>query len=117
VLGPGRSGVFGNDGSTRANLGIINQGRCPTDVWITYYDGDTGVHLKQFLVSWVAGHDLAVDEVYQLNNIFADPAIPSTVHTLVIQVEAQLAGVYVSGYLVQLDSTTQDGSFFFLSEE
>jgi len=120
-MGPGRGGVFGNDGSTRANLGIVNegdaQGQGVTDVRITYYNGDTGVQLKQFFLSTVAGHDLEVNEVYQLNNIFNDSAIPSTVHTLAIQVEAQVADVYVSGYVVQLDNTTNDGSFFFLFEE
>jgi hypothetical protein len=117
VMGPGRGGVFGNDGSTRANLGIVNEGFGPSDVRITYYNGDTGVQLKQFFLSTVAGHDLEENEVYQLNNIFADSAIPSNVHTLAIQVEAQLANVYVSAYIVQLDNTTQDGSFFFLFEE
>jgi hypothetical protein len=32
-------------------------------------------------------------------------------------VEAVTANVYVSAYVVQLDNTTQDGSFFFLEEE
>ncbi len=117
VLGPGRSGVFGNDGSTRTNLGIVNEGLGATDVRITYYNGDTGAQLKQFFLSSVAGHDLEENEVFQLNNIFSDSAIPSTVHTMVIQVEAQIADVYASAYVVQLDNTTQDGSFFFLFEE
>ena len=56
---------------------------------ITYYDGDTGAQLKQFFLSDVIGHDLEENEVYQINNIFNDSAIPSTVHTLVIHVEAQ----------------------------
>jgi hypothetical protein len=120
VLGAGRSGVFGNDGSTRANLGIINHGYGPTDVWITYYDGDTGAQLKQFLVSSAAGHLLEENEVYQLNNIFNDAAIPATVHSLEIRVETPGepgTGTWVSAYIVQLDNTTQDGSFFFLFEE
>ena len=120
IFGAGRSGsVFGNDGSTRANLGIINQGFGPTDVRITYYSGDTGAQLKQFLLSTVpGGHLLEENEVFQLNNIFNDPAIPSNVHTLEIQVEATGGSEnYVSAYIVQLDNTTQDESFFYLFEE
>jgi hypothetical protein len=121
IFGAGRSGsVFGNDGSTRANLGIINQGFGPTDVLITYYNGDTGAQLKQFLVSSAAGHLLEENEVYQLNNIFNDAAIPATVHSLEIRVETPGepgTGTWVSAYIVQLDNTTQDGSFFFLFEE
>ncbi len=117
MLGPGRGGVFGNDGSTRANLGIVNEGFGSTDVRITYYNGDTGAQLKQFFLSTVAGHDLEENEVFQLNNIFADAAIPGTVHTLAIQVEGVEDGAFVSAYIVQLDNTTNDGSFFFLVEE
>ncbi len=116
VLGSARGGVFGNDGSTRANLGIVNEGFGPTDVRVTYYNGETGVQLKQFLLSTFAGHDLEENEVFQLNNIFNDSAIPSTLHTLLVQVEAT-ADAFVSAYVVQLDNTTNDGSFFFLEEE
>jgi hypothetical protein len=117
VLGAARGGVFGNDGSTRANLGIVNEGFGVTDVRVTYFNGETGVQLKQFFVSSVVHHDLEENEVVQFNNIFNDSAIPSTVHTLSIQVEAVTADVYASAYVVQLDNTTNDGSFFFLEEE
>jgi len=121
VLGASRGGVFGNDGSTRANLGIINegnpQGQGSTDVRVQYYNGDTGQLLKQFFVSDIVHHNLEANEVFQINNVFNDPAIPSTVHTLVVQVEAATADFYASSYVVQLDNTTQDGSFFFLEEE
>ena len=118
VLGPGRSGVFGNDGSTRANLGIVNEGTGATDVRVTYYDGETGAQLKQFLASTVAHHILEENEVVQFNSIFADAAIPSTTHTLEIQVEALVPDTqYVSAYAVQLDNVTNDGSFFFLDQE
>jgi|RhiMetdeSRZDD1v2_1073273.scaffolds.fasta_scaffold11103_4 hypothetical protein len=121
VLGASRGGVFGNDGSTRANLGIINegntQGQGATDVRVQYYNGDTGALLKQFFVSEIVHHNLEANEVYQINNVFNDPSIPATVHTLVVQVEAVTADFYASSYVVQLDNTTQDGSFFFLEEE
>jgi hypothetical protein len=118
ALGSGRSGVFGNDGSTRANLGIINEGFGPSDVRVTYYHGGTGAQLKQFLLSDVIHRELEENEVYQLNNIFADSAIPADAHTLVIQVEDTTHNdQYISAYLVQLDNTTNDGSFFFLEEE
>jgi len=118
VLGAARSGAFGNDGSTRANLGIVNEGFGSSDVRVTYYDGSTGAQLKQFLLSDVIHRELEENEVYQLNNIFADSAIPSSVHTLAIQVEdTTLNDQYISAYVVQLDNTTNDGSFFFLEEE
>ena len=118
VQGAGRSGAFLTDGNTRANLGIVNQGPGPTDVMITYFDGATGQQLKQFLVSSVAQHVLEENEVYQLNNIFAeDPAIPANVLALVVRIEAVSDGPYVSAYVVQLDNTSQDGSFFILEEE
>ena len=121
ALGSGRDGVFGNDGSTRANLGIINQGDADgngsTDVRITYYDGSNGNQLKQFFLSSVIHRELQANEVYQLNNIFNDASVPSTTTTMTIKVEAQRANWYVSAYVVQLDNTTNDGSFFFLFEE
>ena len=119
VLTAGRSGTFGADGSTRANLGIVNEGFGPSDVRITYYNGDTGAQLKQFLVGDVIGHVLEENEVYQFNNIFSDSAIPANVHTLVIRVEPEFPGGsnYVSAYMVQLDNTTNDGAFFFGFEE
>jgi hypothetical protein len=121
ILGSSRNGAFGHDGNTRANLGIINegntQGQGSTDVRVQYYNGDTGALLKQFFVSEIVHHPLEANEVFQINNVFNDPAIPSTVHTLVVQVEAATADFYASAYVVQLDNTTQDGSFFFLEEE
>ncbi len=118
VLGAARSGVFGNDGSTRANIGIINEGFGTTDVEISYYDGATGALLKTFLISSRSGHVLEENEVYQLNNVFAESGIPSTTRAMVIQ--AQAAGGsnnYLSAYGVQLDNTTNDGSFYFMEEE
>jgi hypothetical protein len=121
ALGSGRDGVFGNDGSTRANLGIVNQGDVngegSTDMRVTYFDGSNGNQLRQFFLSSVIGRELQANEVYQLNNIFNDPSIPTTTTTLVIKVEATRADWYASAYVVQLDNTTQDGSFFYLFEE
>ena len=117
VIGATRSGVFGNDGSTRANLGIVNEGFGSTDVQISYYDGDTGALLKQYDISSKAGHILEENEVFQINNIFLDSGVPGSTRSMVIQVEATVAGVYVSAYGVQLDNSTQDGAFFFFEEE
>jgi len=119
VLTAGRSGSFGSDGSTRANMGIVNEGFGPSDVRITYYNGDTGAQLKQYLLGDVIGRALEENEVYQLNNIFSDAAIPASVHTLFIRVEPEVPGgsSYISAYMVQLDNTTNDGAFFFGFEE
>ena len=119
VLTAGRSGTFGADGSTRANLGIINEGFGPSDAKITYYNGDTGAQLAQFFVSDLAGHALEENEVYQINNIFSNTAIPANVHTLFIRVEPEFPGGsnFISAYMVQLDNTTNDGAFFFGFEE
>ena len=119
ALGAGRNGAFGNDGSTRANLGIVNQGDASgsgaTDVMITYFDGSTGVQLRQFLLSSVIHRNLEANEVVQLNNIFSD--LPAATTTLVIKAEAVTDNWFVSAYIVQLDNTTNDGSFFYLFEE
>jgi len=117
VISALRSGLFGNDGSTRANLGIVNEGFGTTDVVVSYYDGDTGTLLKQFSVSSKVGHGLEENEVYQINNVFGDSAIPATTHSLVVEMDGIENGVYVSGYGVQLDNTTNDGAFFFFEEQ
>jgi hypothetical protein len=117
VQGAGRSGAFLTDGNTRANLGIVNEGPGATDVTVTYFNGVTGQQLKQFPLSSVAGHVLEENEVYQINNVFTDPAIPANVPALVVRIEAVADGPYVSAYVVQLDNTSQDGSFFLLEEE
>lgn len=117
VIGSMRSGIFGNDGSTRANLGIVNEGFGLADVLISYYDGETGALLKQFNVSDKAGHLLEENEVFQLNNIFGDSAIPASTDTLVVEVESEIFGPYITAYGVQLDNTTSDGAFFFFEEE
>ena len=120
VVGAMRDGIFGNDGSSRANLGIVNEGPGPTDVLVSYFDGANGALLKQFIISGApgrAGRVLEENEVYQLNNIFSDSAIPLSTLTLVVEVTGTVPGVYVSAYGVQLDNATNDGSFFFFEEE
>ena len=109
-----RNGTFGTDGTTRANIGIVNEGATTTDVHITYFDASTGSAVKQFDLSSVAGHSLAAGEVVQLNNIFA--GLPGS--TKIIRVEARpLSAAVISGYGVQLDSVTNDGSFFLMTED
>jgi hypothetical protein len=98
----------------------VNSRRLPfgaTDVQVSYFDGDNGNLLKTFALSSRAGHILEENEVYQINNLFADPAVPGTTTKLVVELKAVTSGVYVSGYGVQLDNTTQDGAFFFFEEE
>jgi hypothetical protein len=116
VISSSRTGIFGNDGSTRSNIGIINEGFGPTDVDVKYFDGETGQLLKQFNLSEKAGHVLQENEVFQINKVFDDSAIPPTTHTLVIELDSTVTDVYVSGYGVQLDNTTNDGAFYFFEE-
>ena len=78
VFGAARGGVFGNDGSTRANLGIMNEGLRPDGRPDHLLQRRHGRQLKQFFVSAAAGHILEENEVYQLNNIFRDPRSPRT---------------------------------------
>lgn len=115
VLGAARSGLFGTDGSTRANLGIVNEGFGPSDFRVTFFNGDTGQQIEQLLVSGLAGHILEENEVFQLNNILGGP-LPPVQQSVVIQVEST-SGTFASAYVVQLDNGTNDGSFFFLEEE
>ncbi len=105
-----RNGPLGADGTTRANIGLVNEGTTLTDVDVVYYDGATGAEVKQFTVS-----DLAVGEVRQFNNVFA--GLPAGTTTLIIRATALAAGARISGYGVQLDSVTNDGSFFLMVED
>lgn len=104
-----RNGSLGSDGNTRANIGFVNEGGTLTDVDVVYYDGTTGAEVKQFTIT-----DLAVGEVKQYNNIFA--GLPAATTKLVIRATAVDAGARISGYGVQLDNTTNDGSFFLMVE-
>ena len=112
IKGAVRNGAFGADGTTRANIGFVNEGTVVTDVEITYYDGATGATLKDFVQS-----SLSVGEVVQLNNIFADSAVPPGTRSIVVRAQAVAGNGRISGYGVQLDSVTQDASFFLMVEE
>lgn len=111
-----RNGTFGHDGSSRANIGMVNYSNSAIDLHLEYKDATTGVTLKSFSLSSVTGHLLESREVVQLNNIFADPAVSSASRVLVTITMIQPAQTF-SGYAVQLDNTTNDGSFFLLTEK
>lgn len=110
-----RNGAFGTDGTTRANIGIVNEGPTTTDVRLVYADASTGAQVKQFNLSSVVGHSLEPGEVVQLNNIFS-AGVPAATRILRVEARPVSTGL-ISGYGVQLDSVTQDGSFFLMSEE
>lgn len=107
-----RHGAFGSDGTTRTNIGIVNEGTVATDVDVSYRHGGSGAVLREFTLT-----DLAVGEVVQLNNIFAHAAIPAGTSTIIVRAQAAAASGRISGYAVQLDSVTNDGAFFLMSEE
>ena len=111
-----RNGAFGNDGNTRANIGIINFGNAPIDLKVEYVDAATGLNLKTFTVSSAAGHVLGSYEVVQFGNIFGDPALTAVSRVIVIVTPIPPAQTF-SGYAVQLDNTTNDGSFFLMTEK
>jgi hypothetical protein len=110
-----RSGSFGSDGSTRANIGFVNESPVATDLTITYVDGDTASIVREFALSSVIGRLLAPREVVQLNNVFA--GLPAETQKILVEAEVTAPGASVSGYAVQLDNTTNDGSFFVMEEE
>jgi len=105
-----RNGPLGADGTSRANIGFVNEGPTATNIDVVYYDGATGAEVRQFTVS-----DLAIGEVKQFNNVFA--GLPASTTTLIIRATASAAGARISGYGVQLDSVTNDGSFFLMVED
>lgn len=107
-----RDGTFGADGTTRTNIGFVNEGSLPTDVDIQYRDGATGQLLRQFTHA-----GLQPGEVFQFNNIFAHASIPAATRTIIVRGQALANNARISGYGVQLDSVTNDGSFFLFSEE
>jgi hypothetical protein len=111
-----RNGTFGHDGNTRANLGFVSLGNLPMDLKIEYINAATGLSLKTFTLSSAAGHQLESREVVQLGNIFGDPALAGVSRIIVIVTQiGQVQGF--SGYAVQLDNTTNDGSFFLFTEK
>jgi len=111
-----RNGTFGHDGNTRANLGFVSIGNSPMDLKIQYIDAATGLSLKTFALSSAAGHLLASREVVQLGNVFGDPALAGVSRIIVI-VTPITAIQSFTGYAVQLDNTTNDGSFFLFTEK
>jgi hypothetical protein len=110
-----RNGTFGQDGNARANIGIINLSNFAIDLKVEYKSTLTGVALKTFNLSSVVGHLLASREVVQLGNIFGDAALAGTSRVLVTVTPIPPSQSF-SGYAVQLDNTTNDGSFFLMTE-
>lgn len=112
-----RNGDFGIEGSTRTNIAFVNEGGSTVDLQVTYYDGSTGATIKTFLLSDVIHHLLSPGEVVQLNNIFATSGVPAGTSRMVVQATLPSQGDLMSGYVVQLDSITNDGSFFVMTED
>ncbi len=109
IKGAMRNGSFGADGTTRANIGIVNEGGTATDVELSYFDGTTGTQINELTLM-----GLLPGEVVQLNNIFAN--LPPGTRSLIVRAQAQSTNGRISGYGVQIDSVTQDGSFFLFVE-
>jgi hypothetical protein len=110
-----RNGSFGRDGNTRANLGFVNVAIQPMDLHITYIDAASHAILKTFDLSAVVGHLLESREVVQLNNIFGGPALAGSSRIIVTATPSVTQSF--TGYAVQLDNTTNDGSFFLMTEK
>lgn len=112
-----RNGSFGHDGTTRANIGFINEGTAPVDVQVIYFNADTGTLIKSFKVSDIVHHPLSPEEVFQTNNVFADATVAASgANKIVVEAIPLTSGGNISGYVAQLDGTTNDGSFFVFSE-
>lgn len=111
-----RNGTFGQDGNARANIGIINLGNFAIDLKVEYKNAATGASLKTFNLSAAAGHLLASHEVVQLGNIFGDAALTGVARVIVIVTPIAPSQSF-TGYAVQLDNTTNDGSFFLMTEK
>lgn len=111
-----RNGTFGHDGNTRANVGVINWGNSAIDLKVEYIDPSTGLTLKTFNVSSAAGHLLESREVVQFGNVFGDTALTGVSRIIVIVTPIPPSQTF-SGYAVQLDNTTNDGSFFLFTEK
>jgi len=110
-----RNGAFGQDGSARANIGILNLSNFAIDLKVEYKNAANGAAVKTFNLSTVIGHLLESHEVVQLNNIFGDAAL-SSVSRVVVTVTPIAPAQSFTGYAVQLDNTTNDGSFFLMTE-
>jgi len=110
-----RNGAFGQDGNARANIGFINYSNFAIDLKVEYKNTDTGASLKSFTLSSAVGHLLESHEVVQLGNIFSDAALAGVSRILVTVTPIQPSQSF-SGYAVQLDNATNDGSFFLMTE-
>ncbi|HEY2798099.1 MAG TPA: hypothetical protein VGK26_09435 [Thermoanaerobaculia bacterium] len=110
-----RNGTFGADGTTRANIGFVNEGETAVDFRVTYVDAATGSKIKDFTISSALGHAIDPGEVVQLNNVFASSGVPASTRLMSVMAAPITAG-RISGYAVQLDSVTNDGSFFLMNE-
>lgn len=107
-----RNGSFGADGTTRTNIGFVNEGTVPTTVAVSYRDGASGQVLREFTTA-----ELRPGEVTQQNNIFTQSGVPAGTRTMIVRAQAQAVNGRISGYAVQLDSVTNDGAFFLFAEE
>jgi hypothetical protein len=110
-----RNGPFGRDGSSRANIGFMSMANTPIDIRLQYVDSaNPTVILKDVMLSAITGRLLDRLEVVQLNNVFADASLSSAAQLTLI---ATPTGGAINGYVVQLDNTTNDGSFFLMTEQ
>jgi hypothetical protein len=105
-----RNGDFSTDGSTRCNIGFVNEGTVATPVAVSYRDGTTGQVIREFTTA-----ELRPGEVTQLNNIFSN--LPAGTRMITVRGQATANNARISGYAVQLDNVTSDGAFFLFSEE
>ena len=112
-----RNGSFGQEGSIRSNLGAIHAGSAeagvqdlgPISVRLSFYDGDSGARVGSQPI-----FTLQPLEVIQWNGVFtrADFGIPAGTDTIVVFVDRVAGSARMTGYGVELDNESQDGSYF-----
>jgi hypothetical protein len=91
--------------STRARL---------ADLRVTYLDATSGAKIKDFTLSSAVGHPSTPagrTAQQRLRQLRACPA------RLMSILASPITAGRISGYAVQLDSVTSDGSFFLMTEE
>ncbi|HEY3055430.1 MAG TPA: hypothetical protein VGK31_05820 [Thermoanaerobaculia bacterium] len=111
------SAAGGGAPSITTNLGLEDVGindagqvdLTPVTIQMTFYDGTTGAQIgPQPTVALQSG------QVTQINNVWAAYGLPAST-TNVVVVAAEISGTaQIRGYVSLKDTTTNDGSFFFM---
>jgi len=103
--------------SITTNLGLEDVGindagnvdTTPIAIQLTFYDRSTGAQVgQQPTIGLRAG------QVTQINNVWAAYGLPTSIHNVVVVATQTSGTAQIRGYVSLKDTSTNDGSFFFM---